>query len=195
MYPMIKTLVKSMPKQAGKKAKPNKRPTEMDNPTAPEFSKIELSYRVKADVDLTVKALYPLPESALWEALYDWIDSTPGPLSTRPLLTLLLMRTVTQAERVSVSTWRASHSLVIGFNDFANPVPQVCQLTWNPVIGAGRTRVSVTGKFLLKPSNRPGIPAYDIWNQTQLSDHAKKFALEAQLRVSDASEITLGEPW
>lgn len=195
MYPMIKTLVRSRPKQAGKKAKPNKRQAEMNNPTAPEFSKIALAYRVKADVDLTVKALYPLPEAALWEALYDWIDSTPGPLSTRPILTLLLMKTVTQAERVSISTWRASQSLVLGFNDLANPVSQVCQLTWNPVIGAGRTRVSVTGRFLLKPSNRPGIPAYDVWKQVQQSDDAVKFALEAQLNVSDASEVTLGELW
>lgn len=173
--------------------KTNKRPDDMQAPTAPQLPKIPTSYRIRADVDLTIKALYEMPKSAMWEALYDWVDSPPGSISAKPVLTMLLMWAAHEAEPVGPSAWRSSVSFVLGFNDSVNPLSQPLQLTWNPVVGTGRSRVSVVVKFLIKPSQRPGISAKSIWDKMMENSDAKKFAEEAGFSVSPYSEALYGE--
>lgn len=188
MYPIIKRMIKGRPVSVSPKT--NKRSIDMNPPTAPKLPKVSTSYRVRADVDLTVKALYEMSREALWESLYDWVDSTPGQASARPVLTLLLMWAAREAEAVGATAWRSSVSFVMGFNDSVNPIPSAQQFTWNPVVGTGRSRVSVTVKFLVKPSNRPGVSAYDLWTSMASSPEATRFAEEAGITVSPYSEVT-----
>lgn len=190
MIPLLKKMSKG---KSGPNLKPNKSLEVMNPPSAPNLPKAITSFRIKADVDMTVKALYPLSKSDMWTALYDWVDSNPGQVSSRPILTVLLMWTALEAEQVGQTVWKSSSSMVLGFNDSVNPFTSVQQLTWTPVVGTGRTRISVTVKFLIKPSNRPGVAASDVWKLLMEDSDAVKFAEENRLEVTSASEAAYGD--
>lgn len=162
------------------------------SPSAPPSyeSGLEMMHKVKINVDFVIKTLGPLEKSKVWDTLYEWVDSTPGPRCAYPLLTFSLIYAATEATQVASNCWKSTVSFVLTFNtEFQEPFP-VVSLNWSPLIGTGRSRVSLSVKFLVVPSKRPGQSAWVTWQSLGAAPGVKRFAEAIGFSVDPSSEIS-----